>query len=71
MESSIDPLRGDICASRNLYNDFRGRGGKIDVQSGMRRNSRSYGSQDVLEYSRSAFEAFEVRSIFIEYFTII
>lgn len=26
MESSIDPLRGDICASRNLYNDFRGRG---------------------------------------------
>lgn len=30
MESSIDPLRGDICASRNLYNDFCGRGGKID-----------------------------------------
>lgn len=53
MESSIDPLRGDICASRYLYNDFRGREGKIDVQSGMRRNSRSYGSQDVLEYPRT------------------
>lgn len=52
MESSIDPLRSDMCILRNLYNDFPLVA--EEKRSMSKRNSRFYGSQDVLEYPWSA-----------------